>query len=69
MTEATPTLRIVSSNEHMTPVVEETSMHGGKIRIVNSESVSPKKVVVNQQQFALSQGKLKQISYSRVVLK
>lgn len=62
MAEAAPTLRIISSNE-ATPIVEETSLHGGKIRIVNSSSdepaMSPKKVVsVNQQQFTISQGKL-----------
>ena len=56
MTEAAPTLRIISSNEPTTPVVDETSIHGGKIRIVNSESVSPKKMMVNQQQFMISQG-------------
>ena len=62
MAEAAPTLRIISSNE-AAPIVEETSLHGGKIRIVNSSSdepaMSPKKVVsVNQQQFTISQGKL-----------
>ena len=59
MTEAAPALRIISSNE-ATPIVEETSLHGGKIRIVNSGgTMSPKKVIsVNQQQFTISQGKI-----------
>lgn len=58
MTEATPDLRIISSN--VVPTVDETSLHGGKIRIVNSgEAMSPKKVIsVNQQQFTISQGKI-----------
>ena len=58
MAEAAPTLRIISSNEQTAPTVDETSIHGGKIRIVNSESVSPKKMVINQQQFTISQGKI-----------